>query len=203
MVTTLYWLGPPQYNLDDDGNIDTIVSRVIEYVSDPIVADSNQFIVPSGGFTLKFNPAGFAGSWNNVLQYYESVIIDIDPNDVDDKSQYRWSEAGYPLAAIIEFEPSDFVGAVKARWVFDPTTTTTNTSGTTELQQLENDLDGQSPTPEVFETLYSDIISSNSPNPNPNYPKKYHTNNSNNKNKSSKNEKSSSRSRGGSKLINN
>jgi hypothetical protein len=45
---------------------------------------------------------------------------------------------------------------VKARWVFDATattnTTTTTTTTTTTSTELENDLEGQLPTPELFDT---------------------------------------------------
>jgi len=172
MVTTVYWLGPPSYKLDDEGNIDTIVSRVIEYVNNPSAADPNQG--PNNGVTMKFNPAGFASSWNDVLEYYESVIVDLDPND-SDGSQYRWSEAGHPLASIIEFEPSDFVGAVKARWEFD--TSSSSSSNHECLQQLESDF-GQPATPESFEYLYKYIVQNTpQPNPNPNPSPNYHYSN--------------------------
>ena len=189
MVTTLYWLGPPTYKVDDDGNVDTIVSRVIEYVYNPDVADpNNNDLLPNNlqGVTEKLNSAGFAGSWNNVLEFYESVIIDLDPYDTYDKSQYRWSEAGYPTASIIEFEPADFIGAVKARWVFYINNTTNTDTTNTALQQLQNDLGGQLPTPALFDILYNDITSS----PNPNQYPSNHNNNNNNGNKYVKKEKS-------------
>merc|ERR1712238_595182 len=73
------------------------------------------------------------------------------------------------LAAMLELEPSKFVGAVKARWAFTP-------SSHAKIQQLEYDF-GQAATPDSFEDLYNHIVTNVVPepnsNPNPNNPYPY------------------------------
>merc|ERR1712238_64384 len=74
------------------------------------------------------------------------------------------------LAAMLELEPSKFVGAVKARWAFTP-------SSHAKIQQLEYDF-GQAATPDSFEDLYNHIVTTvvpepNKSNSNPNNPYPY------------------------------
>jgi len=142
-VTTVYWLGPPQIQRDSSGRIDTVVARALEYVD-----NSDSVNVISDGIE-KFNPEGFATVWNNVLEYYDSVITDFDKQGKD-RSICRFNEAGFPEAAIVEFEPRDFVGAVKATWEFQ-------TFGVPELEQLEHDL-GRKATPESFPDAYAEAV---------------------------------------------
>jgi len=171
--TIIYWLGPPQYIVDNEGNIESIVSRVIEYVGNP--SSTGDFKSNSAG-TMTISPAGFAATWNDVLRYYETVIA---PNNGSDKAKNRWSEAGFPLASIIGVKSSSFVGAVRARWEFDP-------SSNQEVKQKLEYYFGQQATPKSFDYLYNYIVNNKNHlpprNQNPNHQPKYPNNNSNNPN---------------------